>query len=832
MKNKFFFRKFTLERLFSITAILLLVILFSCKETKEFDPSKGVELPAVESLAVLQSTIGANSATVSFTITSDGGCDLSQMGICWSTSINPTLTLVTKNILENPAVGSFNADMTNLEANTDYYVRAFVSNAKGRVYSNEVPFKTGIYKAPTLGATSIKDGLLFYNKATLQSSVVDPGDKSVTRVGICWSTTENPIIEQSNFKDITEPLQKGTFDLEITGLTANTTYYVRSYAQSGAGTGYSGQFTFDTENFNLPVLSNVTLDSKNYKSARLKATVTSAGDAAVLKSGICWSTEEYPTVDSPTKWERPGTQTVNVEFTADLMDLKPATTYYVRAYGTNDGGTGYSVNQYVLTTDNIVQPVLDVLTIDPNSYTYNGVTAVVTILSAGDELTLAGVCYGTNPMPTLENSMSVAIASPMVGATNVQITNLRYCTTYYARAYAGNVPGGIVYSPDPVAVIQLPLAESLKAYAPAGMLIGGTMETPRGTDPVADKLVEDNYNAIQIPVYGTAYSSTTWTGVNSHNLNALTDWDGWANSKGIASVGHFLVGVADASYMPQWFRDGTYNAAELDEMLENRIKTVIQSMPHVTKWVVMNEPFTTGNAFVENKWYTMGLEANKSTWTVSTPTHAQVPVYIRKAFEYARKYAPTAELILCERGFERTVITDARVYSINHIVSHLKNSSSSEYPNLIDAVAIQGHHNFTAIGGWEGTTAGGIRWDLTIRHMNRFKTDFGVKVYFNEVDVAAAATVTAAVPGTTAYTNFQITHYLDFLQAIVECWYTKDLIAGNVISNPLGSPTDGIFFWGLGDVPGGRLPSLYNDDHSKKPAYIAVRDYFAGMSCN
>lgn len=74
-------------------------------------------------------------------------------------------------------------------------------------------------------------------------NVTGDGGDPVTARGVCWSTNENPTIEADYIADNGET---ATFISNITGLTANTTYYVRAYATNSNGTAYGQQRTFTT----------------------------------------------------------------------------------------------------------------------------------------------------------------------------------------------------------------------------------------------------------------------------------------------------------------------------------------------------------------------------------------------------------------------------------------------------------------------------------------------------------------------------------------------------------------------------------------------------------
>ena len=86
------------------------------------------------------STIGKISATSGGNITNDFGNAISARGVCWSTSSNPT-TANSKTI-ESGTTGSFTSNITGLNANTLYYVRAYATNTSGTAYGAEVSFTT------------------------------------------------------------------------------------------------------------------------------------------------------------------------------------------------------------------------------------------------------------------------------------------------------------------------------------------------------------------------------------------------------------------------------------------------------------------------------------------------------------------------------------------------------------------------------------------------------------------------------------------------------------------------------------------------------------------
>ena len=70
----------------------------------------------------------------------------------------------------------------------------------------------------------------------------DGGDSNIEK-GVCWGIVENPTIEDSTIKS---GVATDNFDIKITGLEANTTYYARAFAENKWGISYGNEITFTT----------------------------------------------------------------------------------------------------------------------------------------------------------------------------------------------------------------------------------------------------------------------------------------------------------------------------------------------------------------------------------------------------------------------------------------------------------------------------------------------------------------------------------------------------------------------------------------------------------
>ncbi|MCX6225207.1 MAG: T9SS type A sorting domain-containing protein [Bacteroidia bacterium] len=67
--------------------------------------------------------------------------------------------------------------------------------------------------------------------------------ESATDRGICWSTNRNPTLSDGK---ASAGNGLGVFTVTLSGLTANTTYYLRAFATNSAGTGYGAELSFTT----------------------------------------------------------------------------------------------------------------------------------------------------------------------------------------------------------------------------------------------------------------------------------------------------------------------------------------------------------------------------------------------------------------------------------------------------------------------------------------------------------------------------------------------------------------------------------------------------------
>ncbi len=164
-----------------------------------------------------------------------GGSSVTARGVVWSTSPTPNISLPTKTI-DGSGTSSFISSITGLSPNTTYYLRAYATNISGTAYGNEIIFST----LPIVTTTAVTN--IATTTVTSGGNISIGGGTPITARGVVWSTNPSPTIALST--KTTDGSGTGSFTSSITGLTPNTTYYLRAYATNISGTAYGNEITF------------------------------------------------------------------------------------------------------------------------------------------------------------------------------------------------------------------------------------------------------------------------------------------------------------------------------------------------------------------------------------------------------------------------------------------------------------------------------------------------------------------------------------------------------------------------------------------------------------
>jgi hypothetical protein len=408
-----------MKNLLKISAVILILCLFhSCKKDKS--------VPVLTTTAV--SAITQTMATSGGNVTNEGGAPVLTRGVCWSKTPTPTIT-TSKTILDGGS-GSFTSNLTQLTPNTTYYVRAYATNSAGTGYGNQVSFTTTQISIPSLTSTAVTS--ITQTTAVSGGNISTDNGASVIDRGVCWGTTTNPTTSNNKTND---GIGTGIFTSNITGLTANTTYYVRAFAANSVGISYGNEISFTTSPIpnNPPAAPSNPNPSTGAVSQSISPTLSwtcSDPDGDAITYDVYFGTATDPTT------------TISTNQTATSISrtgLAYSTTYYWKILAKDSKGASATSPIWSFTTSAAVTiPTVTTTAVT----TFTSSTALLggnVTADGGATVTNRGVYYGTSPNP--ETTGTQFQIGSGTGSFSNTLSGLNPSTTYYVKAYAINSIG-------------------------------------------------------------------------------------------------------------------------------------------------------------------------------------------------------------------------------------------------------------------------------------------------------------------------------------------------------------------------------------------------------
>lgn len=171
------------------------------------------------------------------------------------------------------------------------------------------------------------------SSAGLSGKITDDGGAVVTARGFCWGTEAEPTLDDEFTPSGTGI---GEFITTINGLEPNTRYHARAYAENSVGIAYGNDIEFITSTA-PPAVTTGTVTSIAAVTASSGGNITYDGGSPITSKGVCWSTSPQPDISDPHTSDGAGSGT----FTSSILNLAPATLYYLRAYASNGIWTVY-----------------------------------------------------------------------------------------------------------------------------------------------------------------------------------------------------------------------------------------------------------------------------------------------------------------------------------------------------------------------------------------------------------------------------------------------------------------------------------------------------------
>ena len=459
------------------------------------------QVPPVLSTGSITNIRGV-AATGGGDITDDGGLSVISRGVCWSTVQGPIIA--GSHSTDGSGTGLFTSSINDLLQDMTYYVKAYVINASGTFYGNELSFHT--LRLPVL-TTGLISGISA-SSATGGGDISDSGSTAVSSRGICWSTGQNPTLANDHTENGSG---LGQFTSSLSGLLQGVTYFVRAFAINRTDTAYGAQASFITQG--LPTVTTTSISNIGITSAESGGNVINDGGRNVTSRGICWSTLQNPSITDSYTSDGTGTGS----FASMMNGLSQGTLYYCRAYATNNLGTAYG-SQLSFTTVTTPTVTTNVVTnILGNTATGGGAINS----DGGSPITAYGACWSNSPNPSISDAHTNDGAGTNSFTSNM--TGLLQGVTYYVRAYAINI-AGVSYGNQMSFITNVPpviTTSGVSNLAINAATCGGNVTSDGGTSIIARGVC---WSTSHNPGLTDSHTSDgTGTGSFTSSLTGLTE---------------------------------------------------------------------------------------------------------------------------------------------------------------------------------------------------------------------------------------------------------------------------------------------------------------------
>jgi uncharacterized protein (TIGR02145 family) len=387
-------------------------------------------MPSVQTLGVAKVT--KSSVEVNSDITSDGCSSITGRGVCWSTNPGPTADLLTKTG-DGTGTGIFISNVNNLTPGTIYYIRAFAINSAGTAYGEEISIKTynpdavndidgNYYNIVTIGTQVwLQENLRTtgLNDNTLITEITGGSEWAGTSsAAYCWYN--NDISYKNVYGALYNWYTVNTGKICPVGwhVPSNSEWtvletYLGGYSVAGGKMKEPGYVHWSSWNTGATNESGFTGRGSGYRAPQF---------IDLGRGTNFWSSDTYS--DTQAWWR-------------GLPDYQTVLTngFHLKTYG-------FSIR----CIKDIIAPSL--LTGQIISITQTSAQSGGNIISEGESLVTArGVCWSTNPNPTVDLPTKTSDGSG-IGTYSSNLTGLTPGTKYYLRTYATNSLGGTTYGTE------------------------------------------------------------------------------------------------------------------------------------------------------------------------------------------------------------------------------------------------------------------------------------------------------------------------------------------------------------------------------------------------
>jgi len=416
-------------------------------EQISFTTNKQIVLAAVTTTAV--SAITETSAISGGNVTSDGGATVTNRGICWNTTGTPTIT--DSKTTDGNGTGIFTSNMSGLQPNTIYYVRAYATNGKGTSYGEQISFTT---KELNVAIVDVhletkwdywvvgKDGDSFFVKINIDKPTIayfipdknkpgyvivfnDDGLPSKLLVDGCVFLFEN---YREQLVDIASISVNGDIIINRDVLRNEITQKNLFLKSTNINEGWI---------LGLKLAGNTIGAASCLIGLAEISTGVGAGIGALTMIGCAATVTGWIVDMMPSDFELWG---ISSEFVGGLTGSIGCATGNIKECILTSASLGTSIGEDILKSQNdhiqnaIVQIHLPSIATNAASAisTASAICGGSISSNGGSPIMISGVCWNTSNNPSITNLKTTD------GSNTSNINGLTPNTTYYARAYATN----------------------------------------------------------------------------------------------------------------------------------------------------------------------------------------------------------------------------------------------------------------------------------------------------------------------------------------------------------------------------------------------------------
>lgn len=329
------------------------------------------------------------------------GKPVTQKGICWSTSQSPDI----ENSCTEEGAGNedFTSELTGLNPEEEYYVRAYATNEDTTVYGNERKFST-LSGVPVFSEPSVETT---FTTATVNISLNDRNGLDVSDWGICYDVSGSPDENSTCLSAL-----NGTF--KLTDSTTQKPSAASNITSRKEGSSSEASFTSQDKN-----TSELNSDEQ--------FTTSASHEAEIFSSDL---NEEGHGLEVTLYKQK------NKAF-IELSGLQANQVYYLRPFAVGTLlGLRFNDEQETSFITADASPAVETLPaeqIRAFSARLNGDV----VSDGGAAITERGICYAAGGEPDLSDTC--VAAAPGSGSFGSIADNLEPDQSYNIRAYASNI---------------------------------------------------------------------------------------------------------------------------------------------------------------------------------------------------------------------------------------------------------------------------------------------------------------------------------------------------------------------------------------------------------